>query len=774
MNRRSFFRGGSARMADGYARLANIANFGTLVQGSSLSQRFSRLRLTQCFVTTNEVRHRLSDLAYCGLVEHYVRCEASRHGDMNTLRIRATVMGVMSLGWLSSASTTEDPPAAEYDRINSVLNREPVNHATYIKVLASWNQAVLALELSGEPDASLRGAYHHQQLHYIHPLFVGDESAQIVRDFCNLRLAGDLVVPAQFAVAELTEEVWTTRWRDLGLPEKLRWFEFAALMDFASMVKRANSYLIGALFAICKMGTMEETWVASRLLQMETHGRIQLDKTIVSRDVMTLVFTEFVAGSKATIDDIYNNLVARYYNGTISGIAPINWVIEQTSLAGAASVSLVADVCKAYKLTMGMLVQAGVPKEDFAAWAQAVCELSRNRLIAIKDSPINSARFKFLQLVCKEVVGNNGYRDYLGGEGRAGLGTASIAKQVALLTKNMVNARMQTTTAPDHLLRAVYDQVVETLPNGRFRCRPRVAGEEVNPDQEWREADTVMELLVSCPLSVPDMAFFTLCDHALMAGQQDKWEIRSLAEVDSPNRPVPPHIIEAARAIGFEWVERDDTYRMPPEIGRGTIYPAWDLGCLDRDPIPRPRGAGPRGGGPGGDDDDAGDDHRGDYPDYDPQLDDLDESKTLAVLAGECLLVEALGLEPAIQARVQPGPPANPAAVQVEASRSIPVSAPLAPERAQPALVEPIAGPSRPASENVVQFLPDVDVPPAPSDNSDSDDSHLDVPTGPTRRVRSRSRELRPTTPTTRGGRNRARGGQAARGGSPLSKRGRM
>lgn len=120
-------------------------------------------------------------------------------------------------------------------------------------------------------------------------------------------------------------------------------------------------------------------------------------------------------------------MTSRYYHGTITGIAPITWVIEQTSMAGAATVTLIADVCKAHKLTMGMLEQAGIPREEFAAWARAVCELSRNRLIPTIDSPINSALFKFLQIVCKEAVGTRAYRDYMGGDGRSSMGTISVA-----------------------------------------------------------------------------------------------------------------------------------------------------------------------------------------------------------------------------------------------------------------------------------------------------------------------------------------------------------
>lgn len=647
MNPRTRSRGISTTHASGYLRLANTPNLSTLRPGFTILNRFSNLTVTPCFLTTNTACYRLTDLAYSGLIEHYVRSEAALHGDMNLLKIKATTMGVMALGWMHTPSTIAEQPALEYVRINKVLSRIAIPYQYYTKILASWSQSVSELAVGDEVGATLRGAYHVQQLHYMVPRFAGAESADLITNFCNLDLPDDMVVPANFAVATLTEENWVIRWKELTLIEKIRWYELVGIVDHGYATKRANSYIVGALFAICKMGTMEESWLTNRMQRVENQGHIQLDRTIITREVLSVVFEEFVTHGHVNCYDIYNNLLARYYHGSISDIAPINWVIEQTSMAGAATVTLIADVVKSHRLSYSTLIRAGVPREEFIAWSTAVCQLSRNRLIAIAKSPINSAQFRMLQVICKEVVGAGSFRDYHGGDGRATIGDLAIAKQIANMARAITSARLQTAVSPESLLRTLHNRTVEVLPDGRVRSRVIGNQENREADADLLEAASVAELLNMCPPTPQDVALFALCDHALMTGQQDKWTLRSLDDVESPNREVPFNIVEAAHLLGSEWVNTPDDYQMPPELGRGVIYPPWDLGCITRQVIPRPPGGGPRGGGGGrGDDDDDGDDHD-EYPDYNPGLDSLSENLTVQVLSGRCTLAEAMDLLPA-------------------------------------------------------------------------------------------------------------------------------
>lgn len=143
----------------------------------------------------------------------------------------------------------------------------------------------------------------------------------------------------------------------------------------------------------------------------ELHG-IVIDKTIMTPPVLRMIFSEFVDKAHVTVDDLYNMLITWYWAADKAGVTVRKWAIEQMGASGATALILISDVATGAGLRWAHLRQAGVPREELAAFARAALELIRNRLSHVIRPVVDSSRYASITGISKAKASSEGYVTY--------------------------------------------------------------------------------------------------------------------------------------------------------------------------------------------------------------------------------------------------------------------------------------------------------------------------------------------------------------------------
>lgn len=294
-----------------------------------------------------------------------------------------------------------------------------------------------------------------------------------------------------------------------------------------------------------------------------------------------------------------------YWAADQSGVTVLKWAIEQMGASGATALILVSDVVTGAGLRWAHLRQAGVPREEFEAFAHAALELVRNRLSYVIRPVVDSSRYASITGISKAIANSEGYTTYADYETNRDKtrGMAARARIMQVFVRTIVRNQARSAMNAESLIRSMYQMRVITNPDGTVSAIPLDA--EVRPVAEDRlTAATGDELLTLIPLSDEDRAFLTLCQAVLVCGQQELWKLVVNGRQPSPYRELPNDFIAAAATLGYVYEVVPDPYRLPPIFDKDTERPAFDLSCLGGAVIRDPRGPYRRGGPGGGNDDD--------------------------------------------------------------------------------------------------------------------------------------------------------------------------
>lgn len=79
----------------------------------------------------------------------------------------------------------------------------------------------------------------------------------------------------------------------------------------------------------------------------------------------------------------------------------LKWAIEQLGASGAIALILISDVATGAGLRWAHLRKAGVPREEFGAFAHAALELIRNRLSYVIKPVVDSSRYASIRGISK-------------------------------------------------------------------------------------------------------------------------------------------------------------------------------------------------------------------------------------------------------------------------------------------------------------------------------------------------------------------------------------
>lgn len=538
----------------------------------SLYERYSGSVIQNAFFVTSLEDRRLSDLA-CGLInEHYADARLAHYGEQNAERVKAVRIANHALGWVQAAPRDLTP--AEYDAVNETLGSVAPLCGSYQSAMAAFQLRVRALIPTVGAEQPLRTSYHDAQLHYVHPDFVhGAASKALVRTWCDLRAAADMVVNNDFGVEDIPEADWPQIWRGMSLDQKLRWFEFKARVEEVTVRNRQNTYLYAAIAAICKGGNCTAAWCESRMRQMtELHG-IVIDKTIMTPPVLRMVFSEFVDKAHVTVDDLYNMLITWYWAADRAGVTVLKWAIEQMGASGATALILISDVVTGAGLRWAHLRQAGVPGEEFAAFAKAALELIRNRLSYVIRPVVDSSRYASITGISKAIASSEGYvtyTDYETNRDKA-RGMTSKARMMQAFVRSNIRSQARSAMNAESLIRSMYNMRVVTNPDGTVSAMPIEAREE--PGNVDRYTAASEDLLPLIPLREEDRAFLSICEAVLVCGQQQPWPLVADGRQPSPYRNLPEDLIEAAATLGHVHVIEQDPYQLPPVMDKDIARP---------------------------------------------------------------------------------------------------------------------------------------------------------------------------------------------------------
>lgn len=564
---------------------------------------FSNLPLVNAFVLTNTLANRMTDSAYFLLCESYVDNLAESHGIRDTTIIQAAKMAVSAYMWLHRDPTIPTV-AADLVNIDRILNINCPSYRIYSRCITAFGNAVRSLTPAVGAHHPRRAQYHYLQLHYIPRELVGQEYRARLAEMCNFANDQDIPDMAAYDIQPLTEAAFLDAWRVLPIRLKLRYFEFCSRLDTRETFNRASTHIYGAVIAIGKGGSVTDDWVNRRTDQMKSLHSITMNSRHLTPEIITRIFNDFVRRANLEVEDLYNYLRVWYYTADHARLESLSWMIEQTSMVGAAAVSLVAGTFVSWSLPAEAAIAAGISPNELTAFAEAVCWLEYSRLSSLIHPKVETNRYRNLLSVAQSITNDPASKNYRPGADMAP-GAARAARMIAQFLRGYSTSKMSTALDPEVLARNHYNtHVLEA--NGVWEARPLEAAEGDN-DNIIRGA-SAMDVVSRLPPTPRDLAFDALCRLALAAGAQTQWTIMDRGgPVNSPYRPLQPHIIQAAHVLGYDWVDPGYVYQERLIPYTGYIQPAWDLGCYGRDPIANPE-VGPRpDGGPGGDDNDDDD-----------------------------------------------------------------------------------------------------------------------------------------------------------------------
>lgn len=167
---------------------------------------------------------------------------ATESGMRDKNAITAAKIALMSYTWMHTTGDVHTT-AAEYDAINTTLNRLPPSFREYTRVMNLYITRVRAMEAVEGVHHPFRARYHYLQLHYVSELFVAPVSQQAILDLCNYESPVDIANHGDFAVDLLDANGWTAIWRAAPLRIKLRFYEFSARVDDRDAFVKANSHI---------------------------------------------------------------------------------------------------------------------------------------------------------------------------------------------------------------------------------------------------------------------------------------------------------------------------------------------------------------------------------------------------------------------------------------------------------------------------------------------------------------------------------------------------
>lgn len=638
---RRFFRGAAPGI------LRSLVAYGAVTSGSTLQTRNSLYNtmagspLIRAFIQTTQVRYRMTEQAFFLMCEIYAKAKLREQGMSSSENARLSTIGLYTMGWLHEGLQEEELPAAEYANLNALLGTLPPDPVFYRRIMSRWLEDVKAMQIPVQGANPRRATYHRLQLHYILPEYVAAEHRASIEDNCNLAAPADMADFADVDGVEMVDADWAAAWRQLTLQQKVRFLELAAVLEFGPVTRRANAAIFVALISLVKMGTMSDEWLENQLNRFKGINNEVLDTTVVSVTTASALYKQFAVRANLDSFKLYDHLMARYVEFTGLNLEALNWIIEQASLTGAASVSLIADSITTYELRWEILVALGFPVLELQEWVKAVLLLSQNRLCALVASPINSATYANVLEACRSLMSGATFAGYQGGSGRNLRSAESLGKQLAAMVKAQTQARNDERINPANLVRTAYGMDIYEDAAGNLVAVP--VGEvpdnpELVPHRGTR--NTPAQVLASIGRSAKDDALRLLASHALMIGRQERWDITAFTEGRSPIRAIPAEIREAAAALGVAQMPVAPVYHAPVIPAREMIYPPWDLGCRLRDPVARPGIDRPRRGpddDDSSDDDDDDDQFRPDFAD-----DALSANAVVRVLSGEAAIGEVL------------------------------------------------------------------------------------------------------------------------------------
>lgn len=553
----------------------------------ALGDVYGNLPLYSAFLITDDRTYRMTDLGMVLLSDHYTDVLLARNGETNADRTRATRVAVTAISWLQQNYRRQTP--ADYVMIDRALGELAPAYAGYQSALLAYQTQIRALKPLDGINQGYRTAYHRARLHYICPEFVsGAASQDQVRLLCDMRGQPNLVVDNNFAIAELPEEEWTAVWRGLTLIQKLRWFEFRAVVEAGPTSNRHLTYLYTAIAAICKAGNATLEWCESRIRQMtQLHG-LSVDKAFFNPPVLSLIFHEFVVKLHITSTTIYNMLLAWNAVAESRGVSVIMWAVEQMGCVGATAALMVADTCTALGLRYEALRHAGVADAEVQAFITTALNLIWDRLACVITPTIDSSKYQLLATLCRGAAGAegpstyDGYMNVRGGD----RGLSAKAKLMMVATKSTSRQRARQLLDPTSILRSRYNMAIVHTPGGDLAAVPQHAAGPHAADQIV--GATPEDLLAQIPPSDNDLAWLAVCDGLKACGLQQPWPLLGRDGQLTPYRTPDPAILRAAARLGVQWVPPPDPYVLPPVLNMPIVRAAWDLGCLGARSIPDP------------------------------------------------------------------------------------------------------------------------------------------------------------------------------------------
>lgn len=439
----------------------------------SLYERYAGSVIQNAFFITSFEDRRMSDLA-CGLAnEHYADARIAQYGERNVERIKAIRIANHVFGWVQAPP--RDLTAAEYEAVNDLMSTVAPPYSSYQSAMAAYQVRVRGLVPTTGARQSRRTAYHGAQLHYISPEFVhGEASRETIRVWCDFGNRDDIPVIEDFGIAEIPEVEWGQAWGGYSLDLKIRWFEFKARVEENQVRSRYNTYLYAAVASIFKGGNCTAAWCETRMKQMaDLHG-IVLDKTIMTPPVLRVLFTEFVDKAHITVDALYDMLFTWYWAADHAGVTVMKWAIEQMGASGATALILVSDVVTGAGLRWAHLRQAGVPREEFSAFAKAALELIRNRLSYVIKPVVDSSRYASITGISKAIASSEGYTtysDYETSRDKTG-GMTAKARMMQIFVRTNIRNQARSSMNAESLIRGMYNMRVTTNPDSTVTAMP--------------------------------------------------------------------------------------------------------------------------------------------------------------------------------------------------------------------------------------------------------------------------------------------------------------
>lgn len=581
-------------------RCRAVAATSTFRSTHGLLEIFRDSPLQNCFVLTHVQELRMTDPAFFLLTELFVIGLASERQIRDQASIRSTTVAMMSYGWMHRRSEIPATPA-DLVEINRVLNIVPPALRDYLRYMNSYVMAVRNLQQAVGADHPYRAQYHYLQLHYIPRTMVGEASRAVLQTMCDCAQPADIANVAAFDVELLDEPALALAWRALSIEEKVRWFEFCTRVEGRASFDRCATFQYGGVISISKGGAATDEWVTRRIEQLRDNHSINIDPRIITPELVTRVYNEFVVKAGLKSKDLFNYLRVWYHMSHISNLESVKWIIEQTSLVGASAVTMIADTVLAWGIRLEVLLAAGIPLVEVQAFAEAVCWLERDRLSSILHPRVESAKYRTLLAVCKNLSDNPAYRNLQTG----GILPSAVQRVAVIIGQHLREftiSRMGSALDPITLARSCYNVTITEnagVFTGAAAVGPGAAAGVVI------RGNTAMDVLSRIPPTARDRAFITICETAQAAGAQTNWTLLNRGQENtSPYRVVPRHVVTACATLGFTWRGRKLRYFLPVLPYAIYIQAAWDLGCYGGNPIPNPaRGRRPP-DGPGGDNDD--------------------------------------------------------------------------------------------------------------------------------------------------------------------------